>query len=84
MNASKVLILLWGAITIPVVGVGTFLYVNLKQPSPVIVTKTVVEKIVVTPTATPSATIVPVRSSSIKAVNVTVKPVTPTVKGGAK
>lgn len=76
MSAPKVLSLLWAAVTIPVILVGWFLYSNLKQPEPVIVTKTVV----VTPTASPSATIVPRISTAAKA---TIKPVV-TIKGGVR
>lgn len=74
MSAPKVLTLLWLAVTIPVVGTGFVLYNSLKPVAPVVITRTVV----VTPTASPSATLVPTitsRTSSAKAVN-------PAVKGG--
>lgn len=72
MKAYFPLVILWLAITIPVVSVGYFLYQHQK-PVVETVTKTLVVQPTVVPTATPSATPKVFYKAPI---------VQPTVKGG--
>jgi len=75
-NPIKVLGALWVAITIPVIGVGFYLAQQVSQVKPAVEVRTVV----VTPTASPEASIKPtIIVTPTKAVIKTL----PTVKGGA-